>query len=84
MYWYILIQNGFRWTAEELKKVIDTLCRPFVREIMEDPIFKGNQNYKFEMDPDEAGKRLYGGKANAGIPDRSIEVYIFKVQASMC
>ena len=37
------------------------------REIMEDPIFKGNQNYKFEMDVDEAGKRLYGGEANAGV-----------------
>ncbi len=46
MYWYILIKHGFRWTAEELKKVIDMLRRPFVREIMEDPIFKGNQNYK--------------------------------------
>ena len=33
---------------------------------MEDPIFKGNQNYQFEMDLDEAGKRLYGGEANAG------------------
>jgi hypothetical protein len=101
MYWYILIQNGFRWTAEELKKVIDMLCRPefdsaqvdpdlhkrmnktiedgsikcfnmresnldgdqdlnfwtreiedLVREIMEDPFFKGNQNYKFEMELD--------------------------------
>ncbi len=29
-----------------------------VREIMEDPIFKGNQKYLFEMDLDEAGKRL--------------------------
>ena len=38
-----------------------------VREIMEDPIFKGNQNYQFEMDLDEAGKRLYGGEANAGV-----------------
>jgi hypothetical protein len=101
MYWYILIQNRFRWTAEELKKVIDMLRRPefdyaqvdpdlhkrmnkaiedgsikcfnmresnldvdqdlnfwtreiedLVREIMEDPILKGNQNYKFEMDLD--------------------------------
>ncbi len=101
MYWYILIQNGFRWTAEELKKVIDMLHRPefdssqvdpdlhkrmnkaiedgsikcfnmresnldgdqdfnfwtreiedLVHEIMEDPVFKGNQNYKFEMDLD--------------------------------
>ncbi len=38
-----------------------------VREIMEDPIFKGNQNYQFEMDLDEAGKRFYGGEANAGV-----------------
>ncbi len=45
MYLCILIQNGLRWTAEELKKVIDMLRRPLVREIMEDPIFKGNQNY---------------------------------------
>ncbi len=27
-----------------------------VREIMEDPLFNGNQHYKFEMDLDEAGK----------------------------
>ena len=115
MYWYILIQHG-RWTAEELKKVIDMLRMPefdssqvdpdlhkrmnkavedgrikcfnmresnldgdqdlnfwtreiedLVREIMEDPIFKGNQNYQFEMDLDEAGNRLYGGEANAGV-----------------
>ncbi len=45
MYWYILIQNGFRWKAEELKKVIDMLRRPLVREIMVDPILKGDQNY---------------------------------------
>ena len=38
-----------------------------VREIMEDPVFKGNQNYSFEMDLDEAGKRLFGGEANAGV-----------------
>ena len=38
-----------------------------VREIMEDPIFKGNQKYSFEMDLDELGKRLYGGEANAGV-----------------
>ena len=37
-----------------------------VREIMEDPVFKGNQHYKFEMDLEEAGKRLFGGEANAG------------------
>ena len=46
------------WTRE-----LDDL----VREIMEDPIFKGNQNFKFEMDMDEAGKRLFGGEANAGV-----------------
>ncbi len=38
-----------------------------VLEIMEVPIFKGNQNYKFEMELDEAGKRLFGGEANAGV-----------------
>jgi hypothetical protein len=38
-----------------------------VREIMEDPIFNGNQKYSFELDLDEAGKRLYGGEANAGV-----------------
>ena len=38
-----------------------------VQEIMEDPVFKGNQNFQFEMDLDEAGKRLFGGEANAGV-----------------
>ncbi len=38
-----------------------------VREIMEDPIFKGNQKYSFEMDLDEAGKRLFCSQANAGV-----------------
>ena len=38
-----------------------------VRELMEDPIFKGNQNYHFEMDINELGKRLYGGEANAAV-----------------
>ena len=38
-----------------------------VREIMEDPVFKGNQNFKFDMDLDELGKRLFGGVANAGV-----------------
>jgi hypothetical protein len=37
------------------------------REIMEDPVFKDNQNFKFEMDLDEAGKLLFGGEANAGV-----------------
>ena len=36
-----------------------------VREIIEDPIFKGNQNFHFEMDLDELGERIFGGKANA-------------------
>ena len=34
---------------------------------MEDPVFKGNQNFSFEMDVDEAGERLFGGEANAGV-----------------
>ena len=38
-----------------------------VREIMEDPIFKGNQHFHFEMDLDELGRRLYGGEANAAV-----------------
>ena len=28
MYLYVLIPNGFRWTADKLKKVIDMLCQP--------------------------------------------------------
>ena len=38
-----------------------------VRELVEDPIFKGNQKFHFEMDVDELGKRLYGGEANAAV-----------------
>ena len=38
-----------------------------VREIMEDPVFKGNQNFSFELDLDAAGQRLFGGEANAGV-----------------
>ena len=38
-----------------------------VLEIMEDPIFKGNQNFHFEMDLNELGKRMYGGEANAAV-----------------
>ncbi len=34
---------------------------------MEDPVFKGNQKYSFEMDLDEAGKQLFGGQENAGV-----------------
>ncbi len=30
-----------------------------VWEIMEDPVFKGNQNFGFEMDVDAAGERLF-------------------------
>jgi hypothetical protein len=36
-----------------------------VREIMEDPVLKGNQN--FPLDLDELGKRMIGGEANAGV-----------------
>jgi hypothetical protein len=43
------------------------LLEDVVREIMEDPVFKGNQNFSFEMDVDEAGERLFGGEANAGV-----------------
>jgi hypothetical protein len=32
-----------------------------VLEIMEDPLFKGNQNLHFEMDLEELGERLFGG-----------------------
>jgi hypothetical protein len=41
-----------------------------VREIMEDPVFKGNQNFSFdsfELDVDAAGQRLFGSEANAGV-----------------
>jgi hypothetical protein len=38
-----------------------------VRENMEDPVFKGNQNFHFEMDIDELGKRLFGWEANEGV-----------------
>ncbi len=38
-----------------------------VLETMEDPMFKGHQNFTFEMDPDEAGKRLFGSEANTGV-----------------
>jgi hypothetical protein len=34
---------------------------------MEDPVFKGNQNFSFELDLDAAGQRLFGGEANAGV-----------------
>ncbi len=46
------------WISE-----VEDVCR----EIMEDPIFKGNQNFHFEMDIDELGRRLYGGEANAAV-----------------
>jgi hypothetical protein len=38
-----------------------------VRKIMEDPVFKGNQTFSFELDVDAAGQRLFGGEANAGV-----------------
>ncbi len=45
-------------------------------EIMEDPLFKGNQNFHFEMELDELGKRIFGSEANAGVSfsDWPIEV----------
>ena len=52
------VQDLSFWTRE-----VDDV----VREIMEDPIFKGNPKYSFELDLDGAGKCLYGGEANAGV-----------------
>ncbi len=46
-----------------------------VREIMEDPIFKGNQNFHFEMDIDELGRRLFGSKCGSVFSDWPIEVH---------
>ncbi len=37
------------------------------REIMEDPLIKGNPNLHFEMDLDDLGERMFGGEANAGV-----------------
>ncbi len=42
---------------------VEDVCR----EIMEDPLFKGNQNFHFEMDLDVLGERMFGGEANAGV-----------------
>ena len=44
-------------------RVVEDVCR----EIMEDPLFKGNQNFHFEMDLDALGKRMFGGEADAGV-----------------
>ena len=35
--------------------------------VLEIPIFKGNQNFHFEMELDELGERMFGCKANAGV-----------------
>ena len=43
-----------------------------VLEIVEDPVFKGNQNVKFEMDVDEASQRLFGGGKDAALKERSV------------
>jgi hypothetical protein len=51
-------QNLNFWTGE---------FEDVVREIMEDPVLRGNQKYSFEIELDEAGKRLFGGQANAGV-----------------
>ena len=42
---------------------VEDVCQ----EIMEDTIFKGNQNFHFEMDLDKFGERMFGGEANAGV-----------------
>ena len=89
MYWYILSSKSKMresnldgdqdlnfWTRE---------IEDLVREIMEDPIFKGNQNYKFETDLDKAGKRLYGGEANAGLAFQIGQLrYIFSKYKLVC
>ena len=46
------------WISE-----VEDVCR----EIMEDPLFKGNQNFHFEMDLDALGKRMFGWEADAGV-----------------
>jgi hypothetical protein len=43
-----------------------------IREIMEDPVFKGNQIFSFEMDVDTNGKCFIRGKANAGVISKAI------------
>ncbi len=45
-------QDLYLWTRE---------LEDIVREIMEDPVFKGNQNFSFELDVDAAGQRMFGG-----------------------
>jgi hypothetical protein len=42
---------------------VEDVCR----EIMEDSIFKGNQNCHFEMDLDKFSERMFGGETNAGV-----------------
>jgi hypothetical protein len=48
MYWYILIQNGFRLTAEELKNVIDMLLRPEFDSAQVDPDLHKRMNKAVE------------------------------------
>ena len=55
-----------------------------VREIMEDPVFKGNQNFSFEMDVDKNGKRLFGGEANAGVAFQIGQLRYVHVYTSIC
>ena len=55
-----------------------------VREIMEDPVFKGNQNFSFEMDVDKNGKRLFGGEANAGVAFQIGQLRYIHVYTSIC
>jgi hypothetical protein len=60
------LQEGPAHGDQDLKAWMRDL-EDVIREIMEDPVFKGNQNLSFEMDVDAAGKRLFGGEANAGV-----------------
>ena len=55
-----------------------------VREIMEDPVFKGNQNFSFEMDVDKNGKRLFRGEANAGAAFQIGQLRYILVYTSIC
>ena len=55
-------QDLHLWARDTSREMEDV-----VLELMEDPVFQGNQNFKFEMDQDETGQRLFGGEANAGV-----------------
>jgi hypothetical protein len=65
-----------RRTPRELEDV--------VREIMEDPVFKGNQNFSFETDVGKNGKRLFVGEANAGVSFQIGQLRYIHVYTSIC